>query len=334
MTKIAQQILVVDPETDEEVRALPVGGDVVVYEEEPTEEQVMALHGDEDADVVIEIESGSKSDEPGETELVEMGEQEEPFTIEISDIPGAPAGTPDPQPPAKSVEKDEEKVDEQGAKDKKTPKDKWDWAVSHGVGSFFQWVQERINDVPKHSGYDIAGLERAQSYLERLKKEIRTAMRNDLDGAIDFDNVSQVCKTLDEHVDNITRRIKKVEETSEKNKKAAGTSTQYAIRKQAAKSTVVDGIVTVVPLLITAIARICISASITSGHDLAVVFRDQSAKYKLTDREKLELFQLLSDMGYPLPNYDRGEGPEGKVDAVNPQCDATDTYSTFPYRVK
>src|ERR1035437_3302985 len=65
---------------------------------------------------------------------------------------------------------DESKVDENDAK-KPKKNEKWDWE-SKGASGFIVWVKERCNDVPKHSGYDSAGLDRAIAYLERLDNEI------------------------------------------------------------------------------------------------------------------------------------------------------------------
>src|SRR5579859_3111476 len=119
---------------------------------------------------VVDPESSSEEclevEEPGEVSIV------------IEELPGAPSGTKDPEPILEVVEPDESELNQNPA-DKKN--EKWDWA-SKGPHGFIAWVKERCEDVPKHSGMDSAGLERAVAYLERLDGEISRAMRSDLEG--------------------------------------------------------------------------------------------------------------------------------------------------------
>src|SRR5271163_3000128 len=98
----------------------------------------------------------------GKEQLISMSpiEVTEPVDIEIvvEELPGAPSGTKDPE-----LEVHEEPVhveEKEDANDAKKGKDggkneKWDWS-KHGPHGFVAWVKERIETVPKHSGYDSA----------------------------------------------------------------------------------------------------------------------------------------------------------------------------------
>jgi hypothetical protein len=90
MKKKANEFTVIDTSGDQ-VQALPLSDDVVLYDEEPSEEQVMEAHhlGGVGTDIVIEITP------EGSDELVEV--EPEDFTITIDDIPGAPPGTQHPE---------------------------------------------------------------------------------------------------------------------------------------------------------------------------------------------------------------------------------------------
>src|SRR5574339_252147 len=152
------QILVVDPSV-----SLPMGGSPLGFAPLEVSEAPPALDM-----APMEVS------EPAEIEIV------------IEELPGAPAGTHDPEPILEVSEDDKEKdkgaLDENDAK-KSKKNEKWDWEA-HGPTGFVAWIKARIDDVPKHSDYDSAGLERAVSYLERLDNEISRAMRLDLDGEL------------------------------------------------------------------------------------------------------------------------------------------------------
>ena len=234
----------------------------------------------------------------------------EPVDIEIvvEELPGAPAGTKDPE-----LEVHEEPIhveEKEDANDaKKSSKDsKWDWKGS-GADGFVEWIKSRLADVPKHSGYDSAGLERAMAYMEKLDNEISKAMRMDLDSELDADKVEKVRSELDEGLSRLQSRLDKVKD-SKKSSKKRKKSAEYIVDedgfiKEAQKITGVQGVYVTVPLLISRIARVCVNSSVSAGHDINFTFQNQVKKYKLNEREQAETVQLLEDMGYTIRG-DRG----------------------------
>lgn len=239
----------------------------------------------------------------------------EPVQVEIvvSELPGAPDGTPEPQ--LLEVSEDDaadKKEDENDAKSKKP--EKWDWAAK-GAEGFVAWVKERISDVPKHSGYDTAGLERAISYLGKLDNEISRAMRMDLDGELDANKVEEVRAKIDEGISRLEERIDKVKSSKKKPKKKKA-ELDPALVKEAQKITGVGGIIVTVPLLISRVARVCINGMVSGGHDIEDLFDRQVKKYKLSEREQAEVMQLLDDMGYAL-RRDRGYLADEGVDPAS-----------------
>jgi hypothetical protein len=235
----------------------------------------------------------------------------EPVDVEIvvEELPGAPQGTKDPEP-VLEVSEEPLHVEDKPADDandaKKAKNDKWDWA-SKGPHGFVAWVQEKISSVPKHSGYDSAGLERAMAYMDKLDSEISKAMRMDLDGELDANKVEEVRSKLDEGIARLQNRLDKVKESkksSRKRKKSAEVEISEGLVKEAQKILGVTGVYIMAPLLISGIARICINGTISAGHDIRDLYHRQVKQWKLTDREQFELKQLLFDMGFPMP-YDR-----------------------------
>lgn len=252
------------------------------------------------------------SDAPVSSEL-EVSEQ--PVQIEIQDIDfmgDLPGADHSPEAPLEimevqdnSLEVSDDDVSKADVKDLKKNKksDKWDWE-SKGAHGFIAWIKERFESVPRHSGYDSAGLERAVSYLDKLDSEISKAMRLDLEGELDADKIEEIRSKIDDGIDRLNERLDRIKK-SKKNRKKKSEQEVSDMIKTAQKVTGVQGIYIVAPLLISRIARVCINGMVSAGHDIEDLFNKQVTKYKLTDREQAEVMQLLADMGYPL-RQDRG----------------------------
>ena len=151
--------------------------------------------------------------------MIEVSEQpeehmevSEPCEIEIviEEIPGAPSNSKDPEPEIEVRDESGPRVEEDANDAKKSKKDpKWDWE-SHGPKGFVVWVKDRLDNVPKHSGQDTAGLERAMSYLDKLDGEISRAMRMDLDGLLDANQIEKVRSMIDDGISRLNDRLDKV----------------------------------------------------------------------------------------------------------------------------
>ncbi len=192
--------------------------------------------------------------------------------------------------------------DQDEANDSKPKKmDHWDWE-SKGHEGFLEWIKDRFKSVPKHSGYDSSGLERAVSYLEKLDNEISKAMRLDLDGNLDANKIEDVRSKIENGIEQLHDRLEKVKKKTKK-KKADFEADDVLVKEAGTPG--VGGIYIMAPLFISCIARILINGNISAGHDLEHMFKKLSEKYKLNAREKMETIQLLTDMGYTL-RLDRG----------------------------
>lgn len=250
-------------------------------------------------------------DAPGDMHGTPALEVSEPVDVDIvvEDLPGAPHGTRDPEPMLEVMDEPihaDEKPADDANEAKKTKNEKWDWS-SRGPHGFVAWIKEKIESVPKHSGYDSAGLERAMAYMDKLDNEISRAMRMDLDGELDANKVEEVRAKLDDGIARLQARLDKVKESkksSRKRKKTSEVELSEGLVKEAQKILGVQGVYIMAPLLISGIARICINGTVSAGHDISDLYHRQVKQWKLSDREQFELKQLLFDMGYPMP-YDR-----------------------------
>lgn len=263
---------------------------------------------------VLEVVSPMEMMHDSPAEL-EVGE---PVDIEIvvEELPGAPQGTKDPEPVIEvadeGIHSEEKPADD--ANQAKSKKDaKWDWE-SHGSHGFVNWIKARLDDVPKHSGYDSAGLERAVAYLEKLDSEISKAMRLDLDSELDANKVEEVRVKIDDGISRLHARldkVKKVKKTSRRSKKSE--EELDGLVKTGQKILGVSGVYIMTPLLISGLARICVNGCVSAGHDIEDLYGRQVDRWKLSEREQFELRQLLFDMGFPI-RADRGFAPDEDLD--------------------
>lgn len=258
----------------------------------------------------MEFPSIEVAEEGSEPEHMEVGE---PGQIElvVEDLEAIPGLFGDLDPAREAELEVTDAPDDKDAKKKekddndakaKAPKDSWDWEA-HGHEGFLEWIKNRFKSVPKHSGYDSSGLERAVSYLEKLDNEISKAMRLDLDGKLDADKIEDVRAKIEDGIDRLYERLEKIKKKTKKKK--ADFVEDEALVKEAQKAAGVRGIYVMAPLFISCIARTCINGYVSAGHDMEGIFKKLSTKYKLNDREKMETIQLLADMGFPV-RLDRG----------------------------
>lgn len=228
------------------------------------------------------------------------------FEIVLDEIPGAPQGSSDVLEVIDEEPEEEEVIPEEDPKAKKN--EKWDLS-GKGPEEFINWIKERISSVPRHSGEDTAGLERAIAYLERLDNEISKAMRLDLDGELDASKVEESRVKIDDGISRIFNKLEKIKKFKKSKRKKTA-----SLVKEGQKIAGVQGIVVTVPLLISRIARVCINGMVSGGHDIEDLFHRQAEKYDLTVREKAEVITLLGDMGFPM-RMDRGYLEDEEVDA-------------------
>lgn len=315
------QLLVLDP------TSLPMMGGGHFELSQPSLEVSEEPHDHTDHDDIGINEGMTPNDHPDDN--LEVSEQGD-IQLVVEELPGAPAGTKDPEPPME-VQDEPLKVEDQAPasdekKDKKT--EKWDWE-SKGPHGFVAWIKERISSVPKHSGYDSAGLERAVAYLDRIDNEISKAMRMDLDGDLDANKIEEVRAQIDDGIARLHSRLDKVKKNkkSSRKKKASEDMEAVGFTKEAQKITGVAGIYIVAPLFISRLARVCINGMVSAGHDIEDMYKRQSDRWKLTDREQAELQQLLFDMGYPM-RQDRGFMPEDQLEVTD--SNGMDHAANFP----
>jgi hypothetical protein len=122
----------------------------------------------------------------------------------------------------------------------------------------------------------------------------------DLDGELDANQIEKVRAIIDNGIERLHDRLDKVKVSKKKNRKKKAGEYSEGFQKEAQKITGVQGVFVTVPLLISRIARVCINATVSAGKSMEDTFQKLATKYKLSDREKVSVIQLIGDMGYPI----------------------------------
>lgn len=194
------------------------------------------------------------------------------------------------------------------------------------LDNFMHWLHHKMNNIPKHSGHDTAGLERTISYLEFLDREISKAVRMDIDGILDVDVLEKARDELFNGIERCEERLDKIQSSkypgNKKKKKKA--DEQPGLVKEAQKAA---GFTVMVPLFISHIARVCINSMVSAGHDIEVTFGKLVKKYGLDKRDQAQVLQLLADMNYPV-RRDRGFLLDEEVDPTS--SDNMDWAANYP----
>lgn len=241
--------------------------DVELSPEDHGEEEALQEGGEVEGEIAVELDNGE--------------EVSKKFEFKLPEVPGG-----DDQG---DIDVPVEEIEVQNNSWKYTSK------------NFVEWLYQKLNNIPKHSGKDTVGIERAISYLMKLDSEISTAVRKDYDNEIDVSAIEKAREEIKDGIERLEQRLAKINATKFPKKKKTSDHSSDEIVKEAQKA---GGFQVNVPLFISHVARTCINSTVSGGHDLQDVFQKMIKKYALSDREQAETFQLLHDMGYAV-RWDR-----------------------------
>lgn len=279
----------------------------------PTEKEYSFLDDENDLRMEMDLEPENELEEEilsQETEIdgslsVSLEGEEKikkDFSFTLPAVPGAEEEIDDSE---LEVENEEEEVEVES--------DPWKWTLE----SFPDWLSSRLQNLPKHSGKETAGIERVISVLEALDREISKAFRMDLNGVLDVGMIEEARDEIQRGLERCIERKEKLEgykykKTKGRKKKADDESNELV------KTAGTPNVQVQVPLLISGLARICVNGLVSAGHDIEQTYSKLCQAYELDKKQKFELITLLGDMGYYV-RRDRGivPGEEDKFDLAS-----------------
>lgn len=162
------------------------------------------------------------------------------------------------------------------------------------------------SEIPKHDGKSMLGCEKAISWLQRLSNEISTNVRNDPDGILDVPSLSKVQDSILADIFVLKEHMKTLKKSLPEN--MSKMASDNVINKVAS---VPNNMVICISPFMRAITGIIINSTVSAGKPFDEVYDYLVEKYEITEREQLEILQILMDMGQPIFK-DRGEMPGSK----------------------
>lgn len=263
---------------------------------------------DEDLSVSDEHEEHKHDHEEPVAEIVVLKvdedepEHEEELSFELPFVPGGEHQEEIVDENELSVSEDDDKVE--------VVSDPWAWR-ENGLKNFLPWLKEKMDHPPSHSGVDSVGLERCIAYFTELNKIISQAVRTDLKNELNIGSVEKAREEIHKAIVRLTERLERINGNKfKKKKKSDDESDGEGFVKEAQKA---SKFMVTVSLLESHIARVCINATVSAGKSLEDTFAKLATKYKLSEREKVSVIQLLSDMSFPIrireANFDENFDP-------------------------
>lgn len=148
---------------------------------------------------------------------------------------------------------------------------------------FENYVLASARKVPPVFGGSKNSFRRAFAYLEKLSEEIADGVQQDAPYAELNENQLRNLDLVEEGIDSALKEISACVEG--KMTKIATKSSSY---------------VYYVNPFIHSLARILINGKVSQGKNIETLYATLNKKYKLNDREQLELMFTLNDFGYPV----------------------------------
>ena len=262
-------------------------------------------------DSYLSIEDDDSAYDDNYLEVIEVPDEEAAelapaYVFELSAVPGGEFQD-DIEAPSE-IEVSDEEIEVES--------DPWKWTI----GNFLSWLQDKMSSIPRHSGRDSAGIERAIAYLEQLDREISRAVRSDLNNEIAIDAVEKARDEIHKGLDRLHDRLDKIMDAKYPKRKGKGKGKKKkadeqgdGMVKEASKGAYYGKIVVTVPILISGIARACVNSMVSAGKDIEDEFHKLAKQYNLDKREEFMLYQALSDMGYHV-RRPRGTELDEEVD--------------------
>lgn len=241
---------------------VPTDSDDILLEEEPDE----VLDLDEalgDASALLPAESTPEVSSPLEEE-VDMNLTEDGF------VPGSDL-------PLGSL--DEQKEDE--------PKS---WEKDQDLKLFTRYVFNAYRSIPKHDGKTTLGCERAIKYLSNLNREISKAIAMDTKTVLDVPSLENLRVKI----------IKDIHMLKEHKKKLDDRIKPKTASEEIVKEASIPNFQLVITPFQRAITGMIVNSVVSAGKPFEEVYAFLKDKYKFDEREELEIFQILMDMGYQI----------------------------------
>lgn len=178
-----------------------------------------------------------------------------------------------------------------------------DWLSSGKPEHFMVFLVNEMKRFPKPSDVvgNISKIEQGLGQWKRLNAYVSRALREDYHGTLDVGFVDKARSLIEQNIEqleNMIDGINQLKKNRRQIRKRRGEEEGEGITKEGTAPHF-SGFQMVITPFQSAISRALINGVVSGGRNMEELWEDVKKKYKMTDREELEIVQILADLGYP-----------------------------------
>lgn len=197
--------------------------------------------------------------------------------------------------------------DTQTVKDNPTAEQGQDgWLNTKKVEQFVQFLDEQISKIPtvQHAQGNLSKMENAAARWKKLNNYCSEAMRGDFDGMLDVDDIDKKRQQIEYNMDALQDAIdslhamKQTRRQQRRKHRRADEDFDDVMTKEATVPSFNGFQINITPFQ-RAIVGALINGKVSGGRNMEELWTEAKKKYNMSDREELEILQILADFGYP-----------------------------------
>lgn len=181
-------------------------------------------------------------------------------------------------------------------------KDEEEWRISKKPEKFIVFLVNEMGRLPKinHVLGNKSKMEKALGQYRKLNAYISQALQSDYDDVINTDKVDKIREVIEKINDQLEDALDKINKLTRQKKKMKRRGEDENELTKEAGTPHFNGFQMVITPFQRAIAGALINGKVSGGKDMEQLWEDVKKKYNMTDREQLEILQILEDQGYPV----------------------------------
>jgi hypothetical protein len=209
---------------------------------------------------------------------------------------GLPEGSMPQAEPAYRVETPQQAADPVSEDDK-------GYRETKDVKRFMEFLKSEMARIPP---FETARgtqslMERSLGQWKALDGHCSQALRGDYEGTLDVDAMDKARKFIETTIDALEDALHALSETkrSRKKQRRRRGDADFDLTKEATAPHF-SGFQMVITPFQRAIVGSLINGKVSGGRNMEELYVEAAKKYKLNDREELEILAILADFGYPI----------------------------------
>ena len=184
--------------------------------------------------------------------------------------------------------------------DEEEEEESQDWLETKDPKHFVMFLQKEINRFPSPNSVrgNVSLIEQSLGQWKRLDAFVSKALREDYEGVLNLQYVDKVRSLVDRNIESLEDMLDSFYAFRKKKrqlkKRHADSDAEMVKNAGTAEFTMI-----VTPFQ-RAIAGMLVNGNVSGGKNIEELWDKIKEKYSMTEREELEIMQIMADMGYPI----------------------------------